>query len=87
MLNYSAVKHQSNVFFDFTTVDLMIRKFNRQVSEMISLRRLCEDWKDRKYFGTLEECERILGNIAKNFSTFLDSKKVTYGRFCFMSDQ
>lgn len=32
MANYSAVKHQSNVFFEFTSVDTSIKKFIRQVS-------------------------------------------------------
>jgi hypothetical protein len=32
MANYQAVKHQSNVFFEFTNVDQIIRKFIRQIS-------------------------------------------------------
>jgi dynein heavy chain, axonemal len=87
MANYSAVKHQSNIFFEFTSVDTLIKKFIRQVSEMVSLRRLCEDHNDKRYLNTLEEYQRQLASISKIFMNFLDSKRITYGRFCFMSDQ
>jgi hypothetical protein len=54
---------------------------------MLSLRRLCEDHKDGKYLSTLEEAERQLNSISKVFMNFLESKRILYGRFCFMSDQ
>ena len=87
MCNYSAVKHQSNVYFDFTNVDGILRKFIRNISEMLSLRRLCDDHKERKQMGTLEECRRILELVSNNFMNFLELKRLTYGRFCFMSNQ
>ena len=87
MTNYSAVKHQSNVYFDFTNVDGILRRFNRHISEMLSLKRLCEDHKDRKQMGILNECRRILDQVSNNFMNFLEQKRLTYGRFCFMSNQ
>lgn len=86
MANYSAVKHQSNVFFEFTSVDTLIKKFIRQASEMLSLKRFCEDHNDCRYMGMLEEYQRQLISISKIFMSFLDNKRATYGRFCFMSD-
>lgn len=44
MTNCPAVKHQSNVYFDFTSVDSNIRKLIRYVSEMASVRKLCDDY-------------------------------------------
>lgn len=53
MANSPAVKHQSNVFFEFTSADSVIKKFIRQVSEMSSLKRLCDDYNDRRFMHTL----------------------------------
>lgn len=53
MANSPAVKHQSNVFFEFTSADAVIKKFIRQVSEMSSLKRLCDDYNDRRFINTL----------------------------------
>jgi len=53
MANSPAVKHQSNVFFDFTSADTIIKKFIRQVSEMPSLKKLCDDYHDRRYINML----------------------------------
>jgi len=87
MTNYQAVKHQSNVYFDFNNADVLLRKFIRLISEMLSLRRLCEDHKERRFMGMLEEAEKYLSVVSKTFGNFLDTKRITYGRFCFMSDQ
>lgn len=87
MANYSAVKHQSNIFFEFTSVDTLIRKFIRQASEMVSLKKICEDHNEKRYLLTLHDYQRQLESISKIFMNFLDTKRITYGRFCFMSDQ
>lgn len=53
MVNCPSVKHQSNVFFEFTSVDGAIKKFIRGVSEMVSLKRLCEDYAEGRYLRQL----------------------------------
>ena len=53
MTNCPAVKHQSNVFFEFTSVDNGIKKLIKQVGDMFSLRKLCDDHKDQRYIRML----------------------------------
>lgn len=58
MTNCPAVKHQSNVFFEFTAVDTALRKVIRQVSEMSSLRKLTDDSTDGRYLAILNNCQQ-----------------------------
>lgn len=44
MTNCPAVKHQSNVFFDFTSVDHSVRKLIRHVGDMSSIKKICDDY-------------------------------------------
>ena len=53
MTNCPAVKHQSNVFFEFTSVDNSLKKLIKQVGDMSSLRKLADDHKDQKYMRIL----------------------------------
>jgi hypothetical protein len=71
MTNCPAVKHQSNVFFDFTSVDSSVRKLIRHVSEMNSLRKLCDDYSEGRYINILKDCEEQLKQINIVFNQFL----------------
>ena len=56
MTNCPSVKHQSNVYFEFTSLDSNIRKLNRQAHDLTSVKKFAEDHKDMKYLGTLKNC-------------------------------
>jgi len=53
MTTCPSVKHQSNVYFEFTSVDQKMRKLIKQVSDMSSMRKLVEDYVDRKNINIL----------------------------------
>lgn len=71
MTNCPAVKHQSNVFFDFASVDTSVRRIIRHVGEMGSLRKLCDDHQDKRYLGALNDCAEQLQHINTTFGQFL----------------
>lgn len=53
MTNCPSVKHQSNVYFEFTSVDQKMRKLIKQISDMSSMRKLVEDCVDKKNIDIL----------------------------------
>jgi hypothetical protein len=71
MTNCPAVKHQSNVFFDFTSVDHNIRKLIRQVGDMNSIKKICDDYIESRYTNILKDCEDQLKQINIRFNQFL----------------
>jgi hypothetical protein len=48
MTNCPSVKHQSNVFFEFSSVDTIMKKLIKQVYDMSSMRKLVEDYDEKK---------------------------------------
>lgn len=70
MTNCPSVKHQSNVYFEFTSVDTSLKKLNRQMSE-VSLKKIVDDKKDEKYLNLLMNCQRDLKEVNKTFNNFL----------------
>lgn len=86
MTNCPAVKHQSNVFFDFTSVDNSLKKLIRLVGDMSSIRKICDDYIENRYMNILKDCEDQLKQINITFNLFLENKRSTYGRFYFLSD-
>lgn len=56
MTNCPSVKHQSNVYFEFTSVDQKMRKLIKQISDMSSMRKLVDDHSDRRNIDILENC-------------------------------
>lgn len=71
MTNCPSVKHQSNVYFEFTSMDTSLKKLNRQGHDMSSLRRFVDDYKDTKFLNLLKNCERDLIEVNKIFNNFL----------------
>jgi len=63
MTSCPSVKHQSNVFYEFSSVDSTMKKMIKQISEMSSMRRLVEDYDEQKYFNTLLKCGTELKEI------------------------
>ena len=53
MTNCPSVKHQSNVYFEFTALDNSIRKHNRQIHDLNSLKKIAEDYIDKKYLSLM----------------------------------
>jgi hypothetical protein len=53
MTNSPSVKHQSNVYFEFTGVDNSMKKLVKQISDMSSMRKLIEDYQETKFIQTL----------------------------------
>ena len=87
MTNCPSVKHQSNVYFEFTSLDNSIRKINRQTNDLLSLKKITEDHKDEKFLTILSNCDRDLIEVNKVFNNFLEMKRNTYNRFFFLADQ
>lgn len=57
MINCPSVKHQSNVYFEFTGVDGNMKKLIKQVAEVHSLRKLVDDISDKQIMEKLTHCE------------------------------
>ncbi len=53
MTTCPSVKHQSNVYYEFTSVDSMMKKLIKQISDMSSMRKLVEDHDEKKNIHTL----------------------------------
>jgi dynein heavy chain len=87
MTNCPSVKHQSNVYFEFTSVDQKMRKLIKQISDMSSMRKLVDDYVDKKNIDILEICDSELKQINKTFQNFLEAKRSTYNRFYFLTDE
>lgn len=86
MTNCPSVKHQSNVFFEFTSVDSSMKKLSRQMYD-VPLKKIVDDCKDTKFLNLLLNCERDLREVNKTFTNFLEMKRMTYHRFFFLADQ
>ena len=86
MTNCPSVKHQSNVYFEFTSVDTSMKKMNRQMFD-VSLKKIAEDQKDQKCLNLFLNCSRDLKEVNKTFNNFLEMKRNTYHRFFFLADQ
>lgn len=71
MMNCPAVKHQSNVFFDFNSVDNSLKKLIRQVGDMSSIRKICDDYIESRYMNILKDCEDQLKQVNITFNLFL----------------
>ena len=87
MTNCPSVKHQSNVYFEFTSVDNNIRKNNRQVNDMSSIKKIVDDYEEQRYMNLMLNCARDLREVNKTFDNFLEIKRNTYHRFFFLADQ
>lgn len=71
MTSCPSVKHQSNVFYEFSSVDSTMKKMIKQISEMSSMRRVVEDYDEQKYLNTLLKCGTELKEINLTLERFL----------------
>lgn len=71
MTNCPSVKHQSNVYFEFTSLDNSIRKHNRNINDLNTLKKIAEDYSEKRYLTLMYNIERDLKEVNKIFASFL----------------
>lgn len=86
LMSASSIKYYSGAYTQFASLDSTMRKFNKQMSDMLNVKKIAEDYQLQSYFNTVRSCHAELERLRKTLEEYMAQKRNNYNRFYFLTD-
>jgi len=85
-MSASSIKYHSGAYTQFASLDSTMRKFNKQMNDLINVKKMSEDYMMQSFLNTLKGCRLELDKLRKTLEEYMAEKRNHYNRFYFLTD-
>jgi dynein heavy chain len=86
LMSASSIKYHSGAYTQFASLDSTMRKFNKQMNDMINIKKVSEDYMLQSFLNIVKACHLELEKLRKTLEEYMAQKRNNYNRFYFLTD-